>query len=103
MLGAGTGDPPGKYLSPFGDKTPQYIRILVIDLKFLDAKFTNLLFEVNFSLSPAPIFPIPAVYLGFDSPFLPGGPIIRISLIRHTSLLWDPSCVPFLKGGLIPA
>jgi hypothetical protein len=97
VLGAGTGDPPGKYLPPIRDIAPQYhIRIFIIDFKLLNAEFADLLLKIGLPLSAAPLLPVPAIHLGIP-PILPGGAIL-ISLIRHILLLWGA-----LRASLLPA
>jgi hypothetical protein len=48
---AGTGNTPGKYLAPIGDKAAESIRVLVVDLEFLGTEFTNLLLKEDLPLA----------------------------------------------------
>jgi hypothetical protein len=63
MFGAGAGNTAGQYFTPLGDKPAQYIRILIVYLKFLGAEFADLLLKKNLSLSaPAAVIAVPAVH-----------------------------------------
>jgi hypothetical protein len=48
---AGTGNAPGKYLAPVGNKAAEGIRVLIVDFEFLGTEFTDLLLKKD--LSPA--------------------------------------------------
>jgi hypothetical protein len=83
MFRAGTGNAPGKYLPPLGDKTPEGIRILVVYLQLLGTEFTYLfLVEKDLSLAApaAPVVAVPAVYLGIRTPVRPGGSFACITV-----------------------
>jgi hypothetical protein len=75
MFGAGAGDAPGQYFSPFGDEPAQYVSVFIIYFKFLGTEFADLFFEKNSALAaPAtPVFAIPAIYGGI--PILPSAAI----------------------------
>jgi hypothetical protein len=85
MLRAGTGHPAGHYLSPIGDKPAQHIRVFVVYFQLLGTEFTDLLLKKNlsFTAAAAAVLTVPAVYLAFYSPFLPGVFVFCIFFIRH--------------------
>jgi hypothetical protein len=77
MLRACAGNPPGKYLSPFGDKTAQRIRVFVVNFQFLDAEFADFFLKKSlaaFSATAAPVVAVPPVNL-IHSPVSPVGPV----------------------------
>jgi hypothetical protein len=71
MLCAGSGNTPGQYLPPLGNKTAQRIRVFVIDLEFLNAKFAYFfLGEKNLRAFPPahPVIAVTSVCLGIHPP-----------------------------------
>jgi len=68
MLGTGSGDAPGEYLSPFRNETAQRIGVLVVNFQLLEAELANLFLEENFALAAPAIFAVPSVHLGIQTP-----------------------------------
>jgi hypothetical protein len=89
MFSAGSRNPAGQNLAPFGGVPAKRIGILVIDFKFLGAEFTNLLLKEDLSLTPAtPIFPIPTahspIHLRIHGTVHSGTFVHIVSIVGHT-------------------
>ena len=97
MFGTGSGDTPGEYLSPLGNKTAERIGVLIVYFQLLDTEFADLLLEKNFAFTAAAIVSITSIHLGITT-ILPIaiGPgraftVINIFFVRHINLVFAPA------------
>jgi hypothetical protein len=95
MFRAGSGNPPGKNFTPFGNEFPEHIGVFIVNFQLLRTKTAHFFLEKNLALSAGFVVYVAAVYLGVYTPVLPGRAFITISFIRHTLLLKAAESPPF--------